>query len=352
MYKRYVKLFFMICISVFVLFITTATILSVSEDRYLVFGILSGRYYKPCYKNGIQCFNEPNQSFVKMVFLKDHPCKYDTYIFGSSRVGKIPNELLADQKMYNLTYSEGLPAEHLNNIKLLLKNKVHIKALLIGLDEFSYQIDPQKHLAELLRVPHPAITDENYISFLLKYIRWHDYRFNEKEVTYDIISSGRPLPPPSLVQYITEHADRHAQRKEIRNPPSYPGTYRSETLAEIKNIISLCAKNNIKLTFFINPVFITTYLQSDIHEFIRFKRELATLTNYYDFAYVNSITKNTFFYYDSIHYREPAGEMILEKLGYLPPGNAPQDFGRHVTPQTIERHCDFLLKNYQRHKAD
>ena len=350
MYKKYVNIFFGICISIFAAFISTATILSIIEDRYLVFGILSGRYYKSGYENGIQCFNEPNQSFVKMVYLKDHPYKYDTYIFGSSRVGKIPNELLADQKIYNLTYSEGLPAEHLKNLKFLLKNKVRIKSLLMGLDEFSYRIDPQRHLTELLRIPHPAITDESYISFLLKYIRWHDYKFNEKEVTYDIISSGRPLPPPSLVKYINEHADIHAKRKEIKNPPSYPEIYRSETLSDIKNIISICKKNNIKLTFFINPVFINTYLNSDIHDFIRFKKELSTVTDFYDFAYINSITKNSFFYYDSIHYREPAGEMILEKLGYLPVCNAPRDFGRYVTQQTMESHSEFLLKNYLRHK--
>lgn len=168
MYKKYATLFLLIAIGIFIAFISTATILSVVEDRYLVFGILSGRYYDERYKNGIQCFNEPNQSFAKMVFLKDHPRKYDTYIFGSSRVGKIPNELLADQKIYNLTYSEGLPAEHLKNITFLLKNKVQIKTLLIGLDEFSYQIDPQKHLSQLLRVPHPAVTGQNYPAFLLR----------------------------------------------------------------------------------------------------------------------------------------------------------------------------------------
>lgn len=352
MYKRYVRIFFLICISIFVVFIMTTTILSIIEDRYLVFGILSGRYYQNSYKKGIQCFNEPNQNFVKMIFLQDHPCKYDTYIVGSSRVGKIPNELIADQKIYNLTYSEGLPAEHLNNLTLLLKNKVQIKSVLLGLDEFSYQRDPQRHLTELLRIPHPAITHENYILFLMKYIRWHEYKFHEKEVTYDIISSGRPLPPPSLVKYINEHPIAHANRQEMQDPPYYQQPYRSQTITEIKNIISLCKENHIKLTFFINPVFINTYLKSDIRDFIRFKKELATITSFYDFAYINSITKNPFFYYDSSHYREPAGEMILEKLGYLPLRTAPQDFGIYVTPQSIESHCDFLLKNYRRHKTN
>ena len=46
--------------------------------------------------------------------------KYDSFIFGSSRVGKINPLKIENGKYYNMTYSEGLPREHYQNIKFLI----------------------------------------------------------------------------------------------------------------------------------------------------------------------------------------------------------------------------------------
>ena len=48
---------------------------------------------------------EPNKNFIKMTYILNNPDKFDTFIFGSSRVGNIHANNLWGEKAYNMTYS-------------------------------------------------------------------------------------------------------------------------------------------------------------------------------------------------------------------------------------------------------
>ena len=73
---------------------------------------------------------EPNKNFVKTKYIIRNPNKFNAYILGSSRIGNIPPALLPSQKdgkklhWYNMTYSQGLPSEHLLTLETFLKNGV------------------------------------------------------------------------------------------------------------------------------------------------------------------------------------------------------------------------------------
>jgi len=346
MHKNYAKLFIILCIAQLCLLIGTLVALSMIEDRYFVFGMLTGRYTSKKYAQGIPCYNEPNQAFAKLVFLRENPKKYEAYIMGSSRVGNIPNELISAYKTYNLTYSQGLPYEHLHNLFFLLKHGVQIQAVLLGLDDASYLLDPFAHRSQLLRVPHPETTGESWLSFLRKYVRSGNYNFTERRQLFDIMNTGRPQIPEAVIQAILENPDAH-RSKALFAKPAQTGVeqYREETLSEIKQIRELCENKGITLVVFINPIHVTTYKAGDINTFNRFKKELARIVPYYDFAYINKITSDSFNYYDTSHYRENVGAMILEKLGWLDTRTAPEAFGKYVTELNIYEHIDFLEHN-------
>ena len=63
---------------------------------------------------------EPNKNFIKMKYVLENKDKYDTFIFGSSRVGFLYFDTSPYEHYYNMSYSEGLPKEHLDNLKVLL----------------------------------------------------------------------------------------------------------------------------------------------------------------------------------------------------------------------------------------
>ena len=86
-------------------------IIPIYIDPYNVFHINNVR------DNGI----EPNANIIKMNKILNEPDKYNAYLFGSSRVGAIHTENISDVNCYNMTYSEGLPQEHLDNIKTFIE---------------------------------------------------------------------------------------------------------------------------------------------------------------------------------------------------------------------------------------
>ena len=108
------------------LFITFCVLLTsvvcIGIDPYNVF------HYKKIRDNGV----EPNKNFIKMAYILDNPDKFDSFIFGSSRVGAIHGEKIKNARCYNMTYSMGLPGEHLANLKTMIKNGITPKNIYIA----------------------------------------------------------------------------------------------------------------------------------------------------------------------------------------------------------------------------
>jgi len=280
--------------------------------------------------------------------------KYDTYIFGSSRIGKIPNEEVKNAKVYNFNYSGGLPHEHLNNIKYLIKKKANIKTIIIGIDDFSFYDSPNALIHILLLMSHPSTINKNKFIFLTKYIVCDRHPFKKYDPKqnndYDLFNSGRPKAPQGFIEQIEKDKDKYFKDKKFKKPCEHTLVYREETINELTEIKSVCQKNNIKLILFINPLHHKTYLYNNIKEFNRFKRELVKISPFWDFAYLNSITTDNYYFYETSHYRELVGRMILERLGYLKTKTAHKDFGKYITPDNIDSHIKFLENNYKNYK--
>ena len=62
-----------------------------------------------------------------------------------------------------------VPKNHLDNIKLLIQEGVRIKNVIIALDDFSYRVDPENHLSDLLRQPHYLISGKRRVDFYGEY---------------------------------------------------------------------------------------------------------------------------------------------------------------------------------------
>ena len=60
---------------------------------------------------------ELNKNYIKTRYILKHPDRFDSFLFGSSRVGAIHTDKIPGLRTYNMTYSAGLPSEHLANIR-------------------------------------------------------------------------------------------------------------------------------------------------------------------------------------------------------------------------------------------
>ena len=91
-------------------------------------------------------FIGPNKHYIKARYVGEHPDRYDCFVFGSSRANNIDVRKIKDGRCYNMEYSGGLPREHLDNMKYLVKKGVKIKFAIIALDEVAFQDNPNVHL--------------------------------------------------------------------------------------------------------------------------------------------------------------------------------------------------------------
>ncbi len=313
-------------------------------------------------------FQEPNENFIKMKYLLNNRGKYDSFLFGSSRVSHTNIKNIKNGTYYSIGYSEGLPKEHLGNIKLLLRSNVRIKNIMLGLDDFSYRVDPEKHRQDLMRQPHPLVSGKRFLTFyseyyvkmkkfipsLCSYIM-HNYRNKRsplmEKFSYDFYDSGRPLCR-TCDDDIERDPAKHRSSSIFDEPTHYEGDNMAGALESIRELVDIAKNNNINLTIFINPLHHVTYLDTDMEQFFAFKKELARISRYYDFSGLNTITTDNYYYYETSHYRTKVGDMMLNRMFGYPPVDVPADFGALVTEQNIDAHLRNLSRQLTRRRHD
>ena len=277
----------------------------------------------------------PNERYVKTDYILRNPAKYDSFLFGSSRVSQIPVEALnraTGHRYYNMTIVSGVIAENLKSLKLFLKKNVAIKNVAIGLDYFSFQMLPLENLVRNVMYPE---TLEEKIKFYYTYLflepdsgMLREIKFNGKDAAYDITGTGG-YDFIRREENLTLHPEEHEAK--FKSPVFVICRSRmDETLGEISEIKKICDENGIRLLVFMNPGHAFSYLCDDIAFMNTARSRLAEITDFWDFSSASSITENNANYIDIIHFRKMIGAMMVERM-YNLKGGAPADFGQLVT---------------------
>lgn len=279
---------------------------------------------------------ETNNNFIKTKYIIENPEKFDSFIFGSSRVEYIPVENLQCGKFYNMTYVQGIPSEWLDTIKTFKENNVNMKNIIIAIDDFSATIFPEEHKNSPNLLSYSDI--KSNISNIIKYYLLKN-PFDERSKT--ILKNGRAsnvnIEGTGRVVRIDDESfyssDEHLN-KEMFERPTILGNYENnridEVIREIQEIKKLCDDNNIELTVIFNPLHITTYENQNKEKLSEFKSRLAEITDYWDFNNINEVTTNNYYWYETSHYREIVGAMILKTIygnEYNGEIDIPDDFG-------------------------
>ena len=265
------------------------------------------------------------QRFLVTTYMLEHYNKYDTLLFGSSRVQFINPQHIPNAKAYNLTVAEGIPQEYYLMLKLLISKGLKPKSVLIGLDNFSHNISFEGHQNALETKSHYLITGEPlykfYSDFFFRLPTKKDFQdiknryknLNLYKMHYDIIYNQKKAfreqkytqPEPSAPIY--------------NNPTTWHGDNLQNALQAIKNIKTLCDEHGIKTIFWINPIQHTSYdaMQKDKLNkalFNKFKKELSYITDYYDFSEPNEISKDNRNWLETSHFIPKIGDLIIKSI--------------------------------------
>jgi len=254
---------------------------------------------------------EPNKNYIKMTYILNNPQKFDSFVFGSSRVGNIHVEKIPGVRCYNMTYSMGLPKEHLDNINTFLSAGIRPKRIYIGVDSLSYTNDPDDHLDNRLWCPYEHLK-KNTITFLKLY-------FDPAIVSesFSTVIQGH-TPSEEYVERFYQYGwDSDYNRESAFSldnayPNVFPGYRMQETLDEIAEIVKVCKENDIELVIFTNPLSSVTYEASLEQDYLLFLEQLAKVTPYYNFSGYNAVTTDSKYYLDSSHYTAEASDLLIE----------------------------------------
>lgn len=284
---------------------------------------------------------EPNQQLVKMKYILDNPAKYDCLIFGSSRCGNMDPKKIPDRKAYNMTYSEGLPAEWLSNLKTMLENGVTVKMVIICLDDFSFRLNPADHENQWMRLSYRENMQPIYWRYVLRIPQAEVIKpyFNKQPaaVFFDIYDSGRPLHP-AVDEAIEKDPEKHITDSKFWVPMKHEEERIAQTIEEIKQIKALTDQNKIELIVVMNPIHITTYMGNNREELYRFQQELVQIAPCWDFSPPSSVTTNNYYFYETSHYRPVVGDWMSARIFQLNGNDLPVDFGTYVDKENIALH--------------
>ncbi len=293
----------------------------------------------------------PNDKYVKINHVLNSPGRYDSFSFGSSRAGHIHTHQLSNGKWYNMYYWSGIPYEWMRSIQVFVKNGVEIKNVLITIGPFSYKSEPEERQDKFLFRFYPETFREKIVFFTR-------YLFKQPSLV-EIKRKYRPIEKWGLVfdygntgnYYITklEHdieldPDRHRKSKYFAQAMVVYGNQINEYVNQVREIKRICDANGINLHVLFHPIHHLNFLNEDTKLMNTAKRRLVSITDFYDFSGLNTVTIDNYYYTDVVHFRPKVGDMMLKKIFGEPDVKVPPDFGVKVTGDNIERHLEFLMK--------
>lgn len=132
---------------------------------------------------------------------------------------------------------------------------------------------------------------------------------------------------------------------------NYNNNFNFDNLNKIKQVKEFAAKNNIELVIYYSPIHITKKIHLyekglwDSHQ--ELKRELAQITSFYDYSFVNeynttALDKNNFNFIDNIHPSNTYNNLIVNDLL-----NKEKTIGTFITKENVEEYLKKDTKQLQ-----
>ena len=298
---------FLLKVAIFVIYaLVLNIILPILIDPFNVFHAENLR------DNGI----EPNKNYIKMKYILANPKKFDGFVFGSSRAGGIHVEKIAGEKIYNMTYSVGVPSEHLDNLKTFIANDIRPSKIYIQIDNIAYVAAREEHLTQPLRCPYEYL-NENLLHFCSLYMN-----FSLVAQSYNIILRHSPSLEfvNRFYQYGWEfkyNMESRIKNNKLYYQPTQIRLFRDKiknTLSIINEIVNICRENKIELIIFTTPMYFSTHMKALDRNYLTFLEGLAQITDFYNFSGLNNITLENNNYIDTSHYKAEIGDIIINVI--------------------------------------
>ena len=303
-----------------------------------------------------------NPRAAKIAYLDRRFDRYDSYVLGSSKASSLPVEELNSYlgaSFYNMTWYGGDLKDELDALRYLLDHD-DVKNIVLALDpmdatNFDTESDPIKGNM------HCKADGSSPLLFYGKYL------FATPSYGWDKLSSRAKagyLIDPSHVY----RSETGVYNKQLRDTSRISGMEEylafennrlwigplqmrtaSEALNAVQEIVSLCDANSVHLIVIGVPLYREEFEQYDRAEMTRFWSGVAGITEFYDFWGYHPICNDLRFFYDTNHFRNDVGRMMLAYVFHDGSRYIPSGFGHVTNAENVSAH---IVSVYESAEAD
>jgi len=305
------------------------------------------------YKNIHVTSGETNSRYVKTKYILSQPEKFNSFIFGSSRVGYIHTEQLNDENMhwYNMTYQNAILPEIKETLETFINHDVVVENILIGIDAVDGD-NPREHISDLLRKPYPT-TFKDAVSFHMAYL-------NPAIAVEALFELDEVENSQEIKQKFYEYGGIYKEGIKNENwgkwspegivPMTEISSRIEDSLAIVKEISQMCEENDINLILFTTPLYVSRYLEVFEQGMPIYIREVAKIHDIYSFSSINSINTNNMNYWEAEHFDSNIGDLLLQRIFDAEKFNQAlqeEGFGVLVTKENAEDYYTFLMNQFE-----
>lgn len=328
------------------LFMAYAVLLSITIS--ICFDPFNVFHWKNIRVNGV----EPNKNYIKMKYILANPDKFDSFMFGSSRVGAIHTENIIGEKCYNMTYPSGIIGWHLLNVKTFLENGIHPYKIYIGIDSVSYTSNYDKQINDPMRCPFEYLANDMF-HFMKLYLDPVTVIRSLGIMVYGLMGNIELIDTEAFYKYgwgagVERNYDWSKALPAIGKECDI-----DLALKYLREISNICLENNIELILFTNPMHRITYLASvQDKDYFRFLEGLAEISDFWNFSSLNDITMNNANYHEPSHYRAEVGDIMIDIMcnGKSYPELQAQGFGVKVTRENAKDFIEMLRRQAENYR--
>lgn len=300
-----------------------------------------------------------NPRTAKIGYLDEHYEAYDSYIIGCSKTSSISpltlNDYYDDASFYNLMMYGG----DLYDIEMTTKYVVdnyNVKNIIIniGLEEaVAHNVSYDKMKSTL----HGKVDDASELIFYGKYFFMNPrYSFDKIFAYFEkgYLPNQYDVFIPELGVYNKVKRDIEAisdTETYMMNNPSFsynPGTAQmlamDKAVQSIANTKAYCESRGINYQLIVSPVSDIEFQIYDAESLKTYFTKIAEVTDYWNFSGYNDLSHDYRYYYDTYHFRNVVGDMMLAKIFDDDSLYIPREFGRYVTSNNVS---DLVLNSYE-----
>ncbi len=299
------------------------------------------------YADDYQTFHlriRPNRHWMKTDYLLNAPHSYDCILFGSSRVAAIDVRKL-EGNCYNFTHSGGLPSNHLTALRGFLERGLPIKRIYLGLDDISYQWNPNFGDVQHMRRGYPtSLADwlDAQVFYLLQPIKLKNMGLvsgavRRQKLPFHIVDPNldwERINTESLA-FLEDPAAQDAKFRELRSTLAGGAYHGSSAAKSVRKFVRLARGHGVEVVMFFNPLHYKTYFTRNYTNYLDFKRQLADVGPFYDFTGLNRYSIDNGFWKETSHYSSLVGDHMARILSGEPAGQS--GFGRLVSADNLSR---------------